>query len=133
MKYKELEKKIKTYEEAVEELCINLWIEWDHSNPYGTLRKIIKMKNDMVLDPLISKKAIDLIEKHGGEFTNLREESKKFSKFVRVLLETEGSGDLEDDNKSLAEIVGCTVREVERYREIVSTAAREHKRDEGGK
>ena len=133
MKYKELEKKIKTYEEAVEELCINLWIEWDHSNPYGTLRKIIKMENDMALDPLISQDAVDLIEKHGGKFVNLREDSKKFSKFIRVFLETEGSGDLEDDNKNLAKLSGCTIQEAEKYKEIFLKALREHNRDIGGK
>ena len=57
----------------------------------------------------------------------LEENSKKFSKFMKVLLETEGSGNLKNDNKNLAKLSGCSVQEVEKYKEILLTNLKKHK------
>jgi len=62
-----------------------------------------------------------------------KEESKKFSKFIETLLETEGLGNLEDDNNNLAKLSGCTIQEVERFKGIILKATKEHLRDFGGR
>ena len=57
---------IDSYEKAVEELCVINFINWDHTKPMETLKKIIQVETSMALDPKISKEAVDLIQRHGG-------------------------------------------------------------------
>ena len=64
---KELRKLIK-WKEALQDVLICAWIEWDEENPRTALHELLTRTAMEALDPCISKGAVDLIEKYGGKY-----------------------------------------------------------------
>ena len=48
------------WKEAIEDLFILNWLEWDDNDPRGSLHKLIQWEIRMAFDPTISERARDL-------------------------------------------------------------------------